>query len=433
MAPPKDSPRGWGLRLQLEEKIKMRAPQSSSDPAELLETAVIEDPHPFFARVREEHPVSRVGETGVHLVANWEGILEVLDREEDFSANLTGVLMRGEGGQPSTFDLPPAEGTQVIATADEPRHTVHRRLVRPRMTEKRIALIETNIRRWCSEALEHWLEAGGGDFAPISEIVPARAIGHLLGLPDGDAERHRTWALLGGEMLAGDVDLARIGNLAAETAPMGSYIAHHLKEALSNGEPANQASLLNLLAAGRESGEINTSEAIGIAIVMFGAGGESTSALIGSAVRLLAQDPDLAEFLRRNLELVPRFIEEALRLEPPFKFHYRAVRRECELAGYPLEPGDRLMLLWAAANRDPSVFDAPDEMKLDRKHPKHHMSFGRGTHFCAGTHLARLEARIMIEDVLRGTEHFTLNPESPPVHARSIFIRRLEHLPIVVG
>ena len=132
----------------------MRAPQSSSDPSELLERAVIEDPHPFFARLRDEHPLSRVGETGVHLVANWHGILEVLDREDDFSANLTGVLIRDENGRPTTFDLPPTEGTQVIATADEPHHAIHRRLIRPRVIAGRIARLEETIRKWSKEALQ---------------------------------------------------------------------------------------------------------------------------------------------------------------------------------------------------------------------------------------------------------------------------------------
>ena len=90
------------------------------------------------------------------------------------------------------------------------------------------------------------------------------------------------------------------------------------------------------------------------------------------------------------------------------------------------------MLLWAAANRDPAWFPEPDELRLDRKHPKHHMSFGRGGHFCVGAHLARLQARVVIEDVLSGIEYFELNPKYPPRYARSIFVRRLEELPILI-
>lgn len=86
------------------------------------------------------------------------------------------------------------------------------------------------------------------------------------------------------------------------------------------------------------------------------------------------------------------------------------------------------MLLWAAANRDPTVFDDPDALRLDRTHPKLHMGFGRGTHFCVGAQLARLEARILIEEVLLLTREIGLQQGSPPVYARSIFTRRLEQL-----
>ena len=411
----------------------MRAPLCSKDPAELLSPAVIEDPHPFLERVREAHPFSRVGESGVHLVTTWKDILEALDREEDFSANLTGVLLRDEEGQPSIFELPPNDGTQVIATADEPRHAVHRQSVKPRLTEARVAAMEPAVRRIAQDALAAWLEKGGGNFVPVAEMVPAKVIGNLLGLPDGDAERHRNWAMVGGEMLAGDVDLPRMLNLARENAGMTEYLGQHLENAGSEKPLPADASLLHLLAAAVQDGTLSRSEATGISLVMFGAGGESTSALLGSAVRLLAADAVMATQLRENPELIPRFVEEVVRLEPPFKFHYRVVRRACELAGFELQPDDRLMLLWAAANRDPAIFDAPNELRLDRKHSKHHLSFGRGAHFCVGAQLARLEVRIVVEELLGRTSQLALDPEQPPVHARSIFTRRLEELPLLVG
>ena len=175
------------------------------------------------------------------------------------------------------------------------------------------------------------------------------------------------------------------------------------------------------------------SAAVGIAIVMFGAGGESTAALIGSAARLLAQDPALADELRAHPEQISRYVEEVVRLEPPFKFHYRAVRRACELGGAELAPGDRLMLLWASANRDPAHFADPDALRLDRRHSKQHLGFGRGAHFCIGAPLARLEARVMMEELLAGTRQIALRAGDPPVHAHTIFVRRLERLVLDVA
>ncbi|MDG2336148.1 MAG: cytochrome P450 [Myxococcota bacterium] len=408
----------------------IRAPSAPGRPAELLEASTIEDPHPFLRRVREAGPISRLGETGVHLIADWEGILEVLDREEDFSANLTGVLVRAQQDQVGVFELPAGEGTQVIATADEPRHAVHRRLLKPGMSSRGMAALEPMMRDWAREAIRDWLRSGAVDFAPVAEILPARVVGHLLGLPPGDVERHREWALVGGEILAGDISAEKLEKLARDTGAMAEYLAAHLE--IAGRSPARD-DLLSGLAAGVKAGRVTSSEATGIALVLFGAGGESTTALIGSCMRLLAADPGLCERLRKDRGLVPRFVEEVLRLEPPFKFHYRAVRRECELMGYFLEPGDRLMLLWAAANRDPELFEDPDRIRLDRKYPKHHLSFGRGAHFCLGEQVARLEVRVMLEEVLKATREFSLDPASPPVHTRSIFVRRLEKLPIQLG
>lgn len=410
----------------------MRAPTSGSDPAELFEHGVIEDPHPFFARLREERPISCVGDTGVHLVATWDLVEEALGREADFSANLTGVLVRGEEGLPAVFDLSALGASQVIATADEPAHAVHRRLVQPRLAPRRIPELAERMRSWAVEALEPWIRSGGGDFAPVSEWVPAHAVAHILGLPEADIRRFRTWAMMGGDILAGDVTHAGVVALATETARMAEYLGTHLGAALANPQRGPEAPLLYALARGVRAGELDEAQAVGIAIVMFGAGGESTSALIGSAMRLLAQDPALADLLRREPDRIPRFVEETVRLEPPFKFHYRAVRHACELGGAELRAGDRLMLLWASANRDPAVIEDPDSLRLDRRHPKQHMGFGRGSHFCVGAHLARLEARVILEEALARTSLIRLRADAPPVHTRSIFVRRLEHLPIDV-
>jgi cytochrome P450 len=221
--------------------------------------------------------------------------------------------------------------------------------------------------------------------------------------------------------------------LATETGQMAAYLGEHLDAAdpLDSGD--GDGSMLSALAGGVASGQIERVHAIGIAIVMFGAGGESTAALIGSSVRRLAEDPAIAQELRLAPHLIPRFVEEVARLETPFKFHYRAVRRSCELGGVELAAGDRLMLLWASVNRDPAQFDDPDALRLDRRHPKHHMSFGRGTHFCIGAPLARLEARTVIEQLLSRTKQVSLRKDDHATHAPSIFVRRLARLPLDVG
>jgi cytochrome P450 len=408
----------------------MRAPVYSSNPNELFEPDTIAHPQTLYARLRSNTPMARVAETGVHLVATWDLIEEALARESDFSANLTGVLMRAHSGDPSIFALPDRIGEDsghVIATADEPVHSLHRAIVQPRFFGI-VSMLEVPVRRWAREAIGAWLGGGAGDFVPVAELVPARVVGNLLGLPEGDVSRFRTWAMIGGDILAGHLDASRLGLLAAEAMKMGEYLGEHLDRATEEVRRDADAPLMHALARSVAEGRIGRGAAIGIATVMFAAGGESTAALIGSTVRRLAEDPEITNVLRQRPELVPNFVEEVARLEPPFNFHYRLVRRDCELGGFELHPGDRLMLLWASANRDPAHVDDPDALRLDRKYNKNHLTFGRGSHFCIGAPLARMEARLVCAELLDVTNSIRLRSGHEPVYANSIMSRRLEHL-----
>ncbi len=408
----------------------MRAPLYSSNPNELFEPSTIANPQPLYARLRSDTPLSRIAESGVHLVATWDLIEEALARESDFSANLTGVLVRSSSGDPGIFPMPEFEGGGVIATADEPDHSVHRAILQGRFSTRSVAALEEPVRGWSREAIRAWLDGGAGDFVPVAELVPARVVGNLLGLPEGDVSRFRAWAMIGGDILAGSVDAQRLATVAAEAVKMTEYLGVHLDRAGAELRRDEDAPLLHPLAAAVEDGRISRDAAIGIAATMFAAGGESTAALVGNMVRALAERPETVRALRETPGLVPRFVEEVARFDPPFNFHYRAVRRSCELAGFELRPGDRLMLLWASANRDPARVDDPDEFSLDRKHPKDHMTFGRGGHFCLGATIARLEGRIVCEELLRATDAIAPRPGQEPVHANSIMVRRLEQLPL---
>ncbi len=410
----------------------MRAPLYSKDPSEILSRSAIEDPHPLFARLRSEAPLSRIGETGVHLVASWALIEEALARDFDFSANLTGVLVRAEDGLPACFEMPETGMTDVIATADDPRHAAHREISQPRLASGQILHLEERLRGWTRAALAPFIAAGGGDFAPISEAIPALVVAHVLGLPERDVERFRVWSMIGGDMLAGDASIEVLIKLATETGQMVEYLGEHFDRALENPEPGPDAPLLHALARGVQSGSIGREEALGISIVMFGAGGESTAALIGSAINALGEHPEIEQALRKDPGLIPRFVEEVVRLEPPFKFHYRSVRTHCQLGGFDLEPGDRLMLLWASANRDASIFEDPEACRLDRRYSKRHMSFGRGGHFCIGAPLARLEAAVVVGELLERTRKIEVLPDAASGYANSIFTRRFERLAVQV-
>ncbi|HEM45407.1 MAG TPA: cytochrome P450, partial [Alphaproteobacteria bacterium] len=296
------------------------------------------------------------------------------------------------------------------------------------------ARLEAKLRSWSREAIDAFVEPGGGDFVrTVAEPIPARSVLDLLGLPQTDLERVRPWTMMGGDMLAGDLDEVHMKRLGVETQRMSEYLMDHLGATLTTPAAERRGPLAVALARGVEEGRIELPVAVGIAIVLFGAGGESTASLLGSAVRLLAEDPALLEGLRSRPDRIPRFVEEVVRLEPPFKGHYRAVRRACRLAGRELAPGDRLFLAWASANRDADVFERPDELDLERRHPKQHMGFGRGAHFCIGAPLARLEARVVLEELVRRVRRIEPASEAPARHVPSLFVRRLERLELAIA
>jgi cytochrome P450 len=220
--------------------------------------------------------------------------------------------------------------------------------------------------------------------------------------------------------------MAQLGREAAEHA---EYLASQLARALGDPRLDARANLLGALADAVRSGAISTPVAVGILVTLVGAGSETTATLLGNAVRILAERPDLQARLRAQPERVPDFVEEVLRVESPFNGHYRAVRRACELGGVKLEAGDRLLLLWSAANRDPAAFDDPEKIDLERRAPRAHLGFGRGVHFCVGAPLARLEARVVLEELLARTRRIGgAAPGRAPAYVPSIFMHRLAHL-----
>lgn len=410
--------------------IKQHSAQSV-DTYHLLDPAVIEAPYAFYRALLAEAPVYRVPGTEVFLVATSQLVHEVLANQDDYSANLTGVLIRGEDGEPALFDLSQFGGTvDAIANADEPSHSVHRRLVMPQLTARRVGELEGEVRDWARRGVATLLANGGGDcIGDLANAIPVMVTARLIGLPIEDVDQLLGWAFSGGEILSGTKSLAEMAQIGTATRAMSEYLADKLE--LASRDPAETPhDILAELASGIRRGSISEREAVGILVVLVGAAGESTSSLIGSGIRMMAESPSLQAQLRSEPALLPRFIEEVVRLEAPFKGHYRVVVNDTTLGGVRLPAQSRVFLLWAAANRDPSVFADPDKLDLKRRDGGEHLGFGHGIHFCIGARLARMEARIVFEELLAATGTFTV--DRPPRHLQSIFVRRLPELTLRV-
>jgi cytochrome P450 len=385
---------------------------------------IIDDPYPFYEKLRESAPVWQVPGTRTFFVAPWALVTEAVARTDDFSSNLTAVLMADADGGPTEFDMTPlGAAINVLATGDEPEHGPQRKLVAPHFTAGRLAELETGLGAVMDARWAEVLAGPGGRvewMSAVGDRLPMTLVARVVGLPDADVEWIIPLAYESTDLLGGLLSLADMGPLAEAAAALNEYLLERFELALA--DPHDD--LLGAYTAPVIAGTMTAADVVGALVILVGAGGESTAGLIGNAARILAEDPGVQDRLRRDPSLVPRFLEEVVRLESPFKGHYRHVRRDTELGGVPLVAGDHLLLLWAAANRDPEEFEDPDTLRLDRRFSTHHVAFGRGLHFCLGAPLARLEARCAIEALVTRTKSFRLDASAPPKWQPSVFVRR---------
>jgi len=271
--------------------------------------------------------------------------------------------------------------------------------------------------------------AGQGDcVGELANAIPVKVMARLVGLPIEDVEQLLGWAFSGGDILAGTATLERMMELGISTGELSAYLKRHFDRASQQGGVESPNDVMAELVNGVRQGLISPRDAVSIIIVLVGAAGESTSSLVGSAIRILAQDEALQQRLRLQPALIDRYIEEVVRLESPFKGHYRAVLRETQLGGVAIPDTARVFLLWAAANRDPAIFTDPDKLDLERHNTHEHLGFGHGIHFCIGARLARMEARLILRELLQATSRFSLDSAIHVRHVSSIFVRRLPAL-----
>lgn len=394
----------------------------------MFDDACIQDPYPLYERMLADGPVHAVGDSGFYVVCGWDAVIEAVARPDDFSSNLTGTMLYRPDGTVATFEMDGLDGpTQVLATADDPAHAVHRKMLVPQLAAKRIRALEPFIaatmdRLWhdgLDDGQIEWMEA-------VANRLPMTIVARLIGVPDADVGQLVRWGYAGTQLLEGLVDPDQLAGAGVAVMELAGYITDHFQRAALDP----QDNLLGDLAVACASGSLDTVTAQVMMITLFSAGGESTASLIGSAAWTLATLPQVQRRVRESPELLGPFLEEVLRCESPFRGHYRHVRRDATLGGVELAAGSRLLLLWGAANRDPSRYTEPNEFRLDRP-PQSHLAFGKGAHFCVGAALARLEARIVIGQLLQRTSHIGL--AEPGRWLPSLLVRRLEHLTLTTS
>ncbi len=398
------------------------------EPIQFFGAEGIQDPYPLYDRMRAEAPVHRIGDSVFYAVCGWDAVLEAIDRVDDFSSNLTATMVYHQDGTVTPFDMgAPGGPIHALATADDPVHAVHRKILLPHLSAKRVRIIEEFATRTAERLWEENLRDGQIEWmSAMANRLPMTVVARLLGLPDDDVHQLIRLGFATTTLLDGIVTPDQLEAAGMAAMELSVYVLDHFEKASAAAEDG----LIPDLAARYASGELEQLPALGMMLTLFSAAGESTASLLGSAAWILSDRPEIQKQVRENPELLGVFIEEALRFESPFRGHYRHVWRDTTLAGVEVPANAHLLLMWGAANRDPAHFESPNEFRLDRTGAKGHVTFGKGVHFCVGAALARLEAQIVLGKLLERTTWIEATDVGEWLP--SILVRRLERLQLTV-
>ncbi|KHO24250.1 cytochrome P450 [Mycolicibacterium setense] len=351
--------------------------------------AIDDNPYPIWRRMRQEAPLYFNDKYNFYALSRYDDVAAALPDWQTYRSGrgtTADILFSG-------IEVPPG----ILLFEDPPLHDLHRRLLSRVFTPRRMMAVEDLVRDFCAGALDPLMDGDGFDFvADLGAVMPMRTIGYLLGIPEeGQAAiRDRTDKNISVGDVAGDVSATVFAESLALFAEYIEWRADHpsddLMTDLLNAEVEEPDGTLRRL---------ERTEVLAYTAMIAGAGGETTARLIGFMGQLLAEHADQRHELAADPSLISSAVEETLRFEPPSPVQARYVARDVELYGRTVAEGSYMLLLNGSANRDGTRYTDPDRFDIHRKGS--HLSFGQGLHFCLGSALARLEARVAFEEVLK--------------------------------
>jgi cytochrome P450 family 142 subfamily A polypeptide 1 len=377
------------------------------------------DPHPHFRWLRENAPVywDETADGGLWGVACYDDVMSV---SRDAATFCSGKSSRPERDSwiPSMINL------------DDPLHKRRRNLVNRGFTPKRVDAHEPMLRKLTNELLDKVAPAGRCDFVlDVARWIPMVVIGDMLGVAPEDREQLLVWSdeMLGGgeSQKIADDEQRRL----RQREIVNGYFAY-AAASLAERRVRPRDDLMSILAHAEVEGDRLTDEEILQESLLILIGGDETTrhVMTGGLLELLRR-PDQKKLLAEHPMLIPNAVEEMLRWISPIQNMNRTATRDTELGGQKIRAGDRLLLLYPSANRDAKAFERPDEFDVTRS-PNRHVAFGGfGTHHCLGASLARLELRVLFEELLRRFPNIALGEGE--LHVRpSNFIVGLETMPV---
>ena len=396
-------------------------------------------PFPHYAQMREEAPVHPVPGLGVHLVTKHDLVMQVLRDPQTYSSMFGGAGMPLSSADREKFAEVMAAGyprVPTMLTADQPDHTRYRRLVARAFHPKVIAEMEPIIRQITVELIESWIDKGRIEFVKEFGVpLPVRVIAKALNVPDDRLADFKRWS---------DDSIAGIGtNITLEQRLQAEYgvneFQHYFAEQIELRRTHPQDDILtNLLNASiddddpevTDKRQLDMPEMLSIIQQLLVAGNETTTKSLTEMVRLLAENPEEWAALKADPSRAEKVFEETLRLSTPTQGMWRILTKDAELGGVQLTKGQRIIIVFASANRDEALFDNPDEFDPMRDHLRDNLAFGKGIHFCLGANLSRLEGKVAAEELSKRIDTITLSESNKYQYFPSFMLRGLTDLDI---
>lgn len=378
-----------------------------------------DDPHPTWAALREREPMHRTA-MGIYVLSRYEDVWALL-RDRRCGRDIPIELVRM-----ATGDGPGAERfvTNMI-NREGGDHTRLRKLMALPFTPGRVRDLRPRTEALVAELLAD-VDGRFDVVTEVAHVVPVLVICDLLGLPREDRELVRPWATaMADASVMFPPEEVRLANDQA----LLSFAAYFEDLLAGRRSYADDGLFAALVAAEADGDRLDREELIVNATLLFFAGFETTTNLIGTAVLTLLEHPDELARLRKDPSLLPTAVEEVLRFDGPLQSAPRMTHAPIETSVGPLKANRVIELAIGAANRDPRAFDDPDRFDVGRS-PNHHLGFGSGAHFCLGSHLARLEGQVVLGALV--DTFASIEQAGPAVRKRSPGIRGLDSLPIDV-